>query len=435
MRFPRPFALILCLTLLPAVTPQAHARELLTRVAPGSGRLATLTARPGATLLAVDRAALDQLRGAGSGTLALPLADGSAVELELERRELFAPGAQVTYTDGSGPHSFTPDVAVFRGRVNGEPDSWAMLTLTRDEVRLTLSRGGEQLLLMPSAAPEPGAAGPTLHVLSREAAVLPKLAPWECGVDGANEAALDHGEPARPRANPYSIELDAPRRTFTIAVDCDSEIVGKFGGNLTAASNYIATLLATVSLVYERDLEVTLNVGYLNFWTTTDPYTAVDTQNQLPQFRSWWNANRGGVPRSLAHLLSGRSLGGGIAYIDVLCASTSNGYGYGVSAIDCAYAYPTNATTWDAEVVAHELGHNFGSWHTHSCNWSALGYITPPGATIDTCFASEGGCQSAPLHVPVDKGTIMSYCHQLSGASTTCAWTFIPRASPACASA
>ncbi|MCC6348419.1 MAG: VCBS repeat-containing protein [Candidatus Eisenbacteria bacterium] len=426
MRFPRPFALILCLTLLPAVTPQAHARELLTRVAPGSGRLATLTARPGATLLAVDRAALDQLRGAGSGTLALPLADGSAVELELERRELFAPGAQVTYTDGSGPHSFTPDVAVFRGRVNGEPDSWAMLTLTRDEVRLTLSRGGEQLLLMPSAAPEPGAAGPTLHVLSREAAVLPKLAPWECGVDGANEAALDHGEPARPRANPYSIELDAPRRTFTIAVDCDSEIVGKFGGNLTAASNYIATLLATVSLVYERDLEVTLNVGYLNFWTTTDPYTAVDTQNQLPQFRSWWNANRGGVPRSLAHLLSGRSLGGGIAYIDVLCASTSNGYGYGVSAIDCAYAYPTNATTWDAEVVAHELGHNFGSWHTHSCNWSALGYITPPGATIDTCFASEGGCQSAPLHVPVDKGTIMSYCHQLSGGINNLRMDFHP---------
>src|SRR5438067_10764536 len=33
----------------------------------------------------------------------------------------------------------------------------------------------------------------------------------------------------------------------------------------------------------------------------------------------------------------------GVAYIDGLC----NGPGYGLSAIDCIYAYPTATTTWE----------------------------------------------------------------------------------------
>jgi hypothetical protein len=53
------------------------------------------------------------------------------------------------------------------------------------------------------------------------------------------------------------------------------------------------------------------------------------------------------------------------------------------------------------EVVTHELGHNLGSWHTHSCNW--------PGGALDNCYTPEGGCSSGPP--PSNGGTIMSYCH------------------------
>lgn len=415
MRSPRTFVLLLLPALLLATAPAADARDLLTRVAPGAGRTAALSARPRTALLAVDRVALDELRAAESGSIALPLADGSSLELVLERRELFAPGARVLVTEASGERDLAPEIAVFRGRVPGDPRAWAVVTLTPEAVHASVFRDENRLLLMPASAPAAGG-GPPLHALADESALETPTKPWTCGVEGEMEAELERGGEPRGPARPYSIELDTTRRVLTLAVDCDSDLVwAKFGGNLTAATTYVTTLLATASLVYERDLEVTLNVGYLNFWSTTDPYTQPDTEGQLPEFRSWWNANRQGVPRALAHLLSGRNLGGGRAYLNVLCASLSNGSGYGVSAIDCAYSYPTNATTWDANVLTHELGHNFASWHTHSCNWGALGYITPATATLDSCFATEGGCHPVTDRLPPDKGTIMSYCHQLTG--------------------
>jgi hypothetical protein len=54
----------------------------------------------------------------------------------------------------------------------------------------------------------------------------------------------------------------------------------------------------------------------------------------------------------------------------------------------------------DAFVVGHELGHNFGSRHTHC-------YVPP----IDECYAGESGCYQGPTSCPGGPGTVMSYCH------------------------
>ncbi len=56
--------------------------------------------------------------------------------------------------------------------------------------------------------------------------------------------------------------------------------------------------------------------------------------------------------------------------------------------------------------VAHELGHVFGSPHTHNCSWPA-----GPGGTlapIDQCATVEGDCDITEI-IP-QEGTIMSYC-------------------------
>jgi hypothetical protein len=99
------------------------------------------------------------------------------------------------------------------------------------------------------------------------------------------------------------------------------------------------------------------------------------------------------------HFLSGKSVQGGVAYVDVLC---NDSYSYGVSQVFGDFDLSDPSDIWDVVVFTHELGHNFGSRHTHC--------YAPP---VDRCYAGESGCYSGA--VVNTRGTIMSYCHLLAG--------------------
>jgi hypothetical protein len=116
-----------------------------------------------------------------------------------------------------------------------------------------------------------------------------------------------------------------------------------------------------------------------------------------------WHASEEAV---LAHFLSGARLGGGVAYLGVLCDPE---YAFGVSShlngrIDWSTWTGQPATfAWDFFLVAHELGHNFGSPQTHS--------FCP---LLDECAAPRywEGCQD---ETRCERGTIMSYCDLCGG--------------------
>ena len=111
----------------------------------------------------------------------------------------------------------------------------------------------------------------------------------------------------------------------------------------------------------------------------------------------------------VAHLVSrGAPTGGGVAYLDVLC---NRAYAYAYSYIYQSYnQFPTYS--WTVNVIAHEMGHNLGSPHTHNCSWDVNGDGIA-NEMIDGCGPSagyaEGSCSTAPL--PSNGGTVMSYCH------------------------
>jgi Metallo-peptidase family M12/FG-GAP-like repeat len=367
--------------------------------------------------VAVDRAAMRRFREAGGGTLSLPLPDGSSLPLTLTQFDVFPKGAVITATGPLGPSPIPMDISFFKGTVAGEPDSWAVLSMTGDQILGTVNRKAGQWSIAPAAA----IGGD--HLVEDDAAMPARAHEFTCGADDL--PTVEQGVRQMQSVRPSAAEATTTRLLCNIAVDCDHEYyANKFGSNLANATNYIATVMATISVIYEREVNTTIQVPYLNIWTAlADPYTTNTTGNRLPEFQTWWNANRTGVARTLALNVSGMPLGGGIAYIDVL---GNLGAGYAVIAVDGVYTYPNNATTWDIEATAHEIGHNFGSYHTQNCYWQTYGYV-PAHALLDSCTAPEGSCYTGGFGtIPTNKGTIMSYCHLLAPINNAIRMDFHP---------
>jgi hypothetical protein len=367
----------------------------------------------GGVSVTVDRDALRGFRLAGGGRLTLPLADGTDLAVVLERFDVLAPGAVVTLTGRRGPVSYRPDLTLFQGRVEGEPGSLAVFAMSSGRVTGRIRRDSGWLLVAPltpdATAAEPGAG----HVIVPETDLpAPPEAAFDCPSDALTLAA--EPVPAGLPLLPADIAMTTTRLVCDVALDCDHDFFVKEGSDSARAVTYALVMLGTSSVIYEREINVALRASYLNLWTTSsDPYGATNLSAQLDEFATYWKNNRSDVTRGLAQLVSGRSLGGGIAWIGSLCSTR---YGYSViSNLTGSNIYPTNVTTWDINVMAHELGHNFNSRHTHSCWWQSNGYA-PAGALLDSCYTAEGSCYAGGVGItPPDLGTIMSYCHLLGG--------------------
>lgn len=372
-------------------------------------------------LLEIDPGAVRAFRSLGGGRLALPLENAETVELDLVPVHVLAPGATVTTTDESGPHPIDVDLSVFRGAVVGEPGSWAVLSLGPDGALGVIERSDGRHVIGPLR--DAGTSAARLHAVENAAAQGSRRPVFECGAEELQTLAPPRDADPESGTNPA---IDAQTRLqCDVAIECDYEfLVNKQGGSVSNATAYVLTVMAVVSAIYERDINTNMTVPYLNLWTTSsDPWTQSTTQTQLPQFQSYWNANRTGVARRIAHLISGRPLGGGIAYLDVLCNQSQ---AYAVSAVDGNYTYPSASATWDAYVLAHEIGHNFASPHTQSCSWQSQG-LAPAGSLLDSCYTAEGTCYSGPVGtLPPGKGTIMSYCHQVAGVANGVRLDFHP---------
>ena len=211
----------------------------------------------------------------------------------------------------------------------------------------------------------------------------------------------------------------------TIAFEIDHQFFSqKFSDSAAAVDTYLAELVTYMNVTYEAEINTRLLIGDVILYTSSNnPYSSSDPGSRLSEMMQYWPQNYDSVERSLAaSLMLGMS---GMAYVNVLC-NDSRGYSSsGVTGVASADAAHLNQ---DTLMVAHELGHNFGSDHTH-CYGNLEGNENP----VDGCRSGESGspfggntCFSGTQSLPgvnsltggtpgAQNGTIMSYCHLLDG--------------------
>jgi hypothetical protein len=350
--------------------------------------------------LRLDRGALATLRTLDAADVTgFPLGDGRTVTLRLRRTTPFADGGHLELMTADGPQRLAaPDVAWFTGDVAGDPDGLVVLAAAADHVHGFVATAGDVHPFGPDAT----GAHRTYAFSGVDPARHPQPGAF-CGNDAA-PVPLEPPPGERPAPLPTTAAT-ATTRIAEVAIDTDTELRAHFASD-AAALAYLGTLLTAATAIYERDLGVQLQAPYVRLWSagTTDPWTATDTYGALLEVRDHWNAPANGLQAAaghpdVVHFVSGKTVRGGIAYLDVLCNAS---WGYGVSQVYGAFDLADPTAIWDVEVFTHELGHNFGTPHTHC-------YVPP----LDHCYAGESGCYAGPA--AASQGTIMSYCHLQPG--------------------
>lgn len=337
---------------------------------------------------------------------AVMLPDGRMVDLELARirpeRMHFR-----YYVDGVESAGLLAglDLSIWKGRVRGIDGSDVMLSFSQVGTQGWIHTGAELVHVMPRPdANGDWSAGDVL--LANESALNANGMSLvsDCTVRSAVSSAID--EQTRPGPSIQALGGCSPREC-KISLETDFQYFQKFN-NLGAQTAYTTTLWAFISDRYETQVSTILTFPYVGFYTTAaDPWTTPDAPGSsgamLDEFVAAWQGN---VPNGgrLGHFMSGASLGGGVAYLDVLC---NNSFNFGVSGnINGTISFPIaqGPNNWDFMVCAHEVGHNFDALHTHD--------YCPP---LDQCPPSQyfGQCQTQ--QVCTNQGTIMSYCHLCSG--------------------
>jgi hypothetical protein len=165
--------------------------------------------------------------------------------------------------------------------------------------------------------------------------------------------------------------------------------------------------IAGVSELYERQLGVPLSISSLYLypdeddpWNAPNPHSGTNAE-VLCEFSSFWQAHRplAQYPRNAAIFftgkssreISGQAFRGGLCNFTARPSSCPYG-GYGI-------VVRNRFTQRNVLITAHELGHVFGSPHTHCYR-----------PEIDQCYADEAGCFAGTVTEPPEGGSVMSYC-------------------------
>ena len=396
----------------------------------------------------------------------VPLFGGNPATITLEPFEVWAANVQIIEYGAGGKETRLPRPATkfYRGRINEDPGSLVFMSVRPNGEISGMALAGDGLRKLsigrgvrhggPLGQRDRGEFDRDAPLLSREFDEMDDLLTvpeggFHCDVEKANLSISESLAGRKPKGEANALPSTSIAYGLNLAIETDFELFQGFGSSTSALTTYIGNLIGQASVIYQRDLKTTLNVGTVHTYATaSDPWTVLPgsgTAPALAELGTYWHNNFAGVSRSSVVMISGKAFNGGIGWINTLCAADflcaagncgsaafDGNYGGGyafcgstspvtttvpdptLTVNTIQYALPNNNNYWILLEVTHELGHNANGEHTQ-CVSTASSIYSGVRPFVDLCYNLDGGtCYAGATSYPPELGTIMSYCHLLT---------------------
>ena len=252
---------------------------------------------------------------------------------------------------------------LYRGKLEGVPDSWVRLTRMGQQWSGMVWDGEEIYIIDPmpviasalSVSPPSESSGHGLYRLSDTR----DLGSTTCGLGlpGAlNSPITDYKALLQELRGVVPAEAAGAQFNIDMAVVADPQFAQTQQNSFNTATD--AAVIARMNIVdgiFSEQVGVQINLVEIRELAQNGGLTSTSASTLLNQFGNLTNSSAFDHP-GVAHLFTGRNLNGstvGIAFVSSLCSAR---FGIGVDEI-------RGGGTAGALIVAHELGHNFGAPH------------------------------------------------------------------------
>lgn len=331
-------------------------------------------------------------------------------ELQLRPNDLRSPNyrAEEVSADGISRPVQMPAIVTYKGNVEGVWASDARFTIKDDQIEGLIITPAESYYLEP-AQKYSTTAQPTDYVVYKSSDVRPEIT-RSCADTLNEKVSASAQELMSSAASGPQPAAFSPFKLAEFATEADFEYTSALGGS-AAANSDILSIMNQVQAVFERDIGLTFTISFQHTWATAnDPYNANgDAAAILREFTNYWNANFAGSRGDVAHMWTGRDLGGaaGVAWTGVVCRSPTNSYGI---------SDRETIAPFKVGIPAHEIGHNFNASHSDQAECAntimvsiqdqnnGLTFCPFSIGEITTYVNNNSSCLStAPAVNPIDK--------------------------------
>ena len=209
--------------------------------------------------------------------------------------------------------------------------------------------------------------------------------PFECKTEIHETHKNEHTETSVASRQQASAFL----KTYRLAVASTGEYTNYWGDdddtNGTNSEDALAAVVSTINRVnevFETDFQVRLELvsdaSLLYPDEATDPFTTnlnSELQSTLNNITIFGAANY-----DVGHLFAYGSANGNAGCIGCICVDSSKGSAFSSHPFVDSFGGPFDNDYFDVDYVAHELGHQFGAYHTFSFQTEGTGVNAEPGS-------------------------------------------------------